>query len=175
VKTPLTALIALLLTAGSLGLAGTADAGEPLWAGVPLDELAQMGIQAPTLNDLDSGWRAPIEGGGFIQVDIFESVEAAREVFDFRRVAAFQAQLPELDIGGDVPAVGDGHVAVLFVDRNVVVTIRDPSEQATVRAGLIREALDIDHAAQPYDTREVDGERVSWDNYGRRTITPVSE
>jgi len=175
----------LTIALAALLFASPAVAGESLWAGVPLDALQAMDLEAPTLHALDSGWRAPIPGGGFVQVDIFDSVEEAREVFEFQRIARFQAQLPEVDIGGDVPAVGDRDFALLFIDRNVVVTISDPAGQATVRAGLIRGALNVgpedgpgDGAQQPVEAaevREVDGESIRWDSFGRRTVTPASE
>jgi len=161
---------------------GFAHADEPIWAGIPLDSLSQMGIDAPTLNHLDSGWRAPIRDGGFVQVNIFETEVAALEAFRFQSMAAASTQLSQLyaDIGGgdEVTAVGDGERFVLFLDRNVLVTIRDDNGEATIRAGQLRAALagpDVAYDLTPVDEQVVDGQRVTWDNYGRRTVSPASE
>lgn len=158
----MTALLLSLLSA-------PVSAGEPMWAGVPLDDLPALELGAPTLNTQGSGWRAPLEGGGFVQVDIFEDAEAARAAFDFQRVAAFSMPQPELDIGGAVPAVGDGAGAALFVDRNVVVLIRDDAGRATERCAAIRGALEIARELEQYawEQQELGEQVLRWDRYGR--------
>jgi hypothetical protein len=151
-----------------IALLSAAPGDLPPWAGVPLEQLPALALGEPSLHWLDSGWQAPLEGGGFVRVDLYASAQAALEAFEFQRQAAFTVALP--DAGLDVPAAGDGVGALMVVDRNALITVRDPGERAGERAAAVRAALVVDDgAAQVVRELEIDGLTVRWDGYGRRS------
>ncbi len=120
-------LLGLLLLMSGPALAGP-------FAGVPLDALPGLGLEAPTLDDYMDGWRAPLATGGFVAVQILADADAASAVFAKSAQTLTQRQAPALDVGDE--AVGDGESYVFVRFGNVLVQVRTDSGAGAVARGL---------------------------------------
>jgi len=155
---------------------------DTLWAGVPLAELAALGLGEADLHLEASGWRAPIpaqgaEGVGFVLCNIHPDLDAARADFAFQgggasAGAASSMAQPPLALAPGVDAVGDLAEFLVFRDQNMVCVVRDRAGRAAERAAALRAALVVDGASEPADWRALDGDgqRVLWDGFGRRRV-----
>ncbi len=151
-------------------------AGDDLWAGVPLDQLAALALGAADLHLDASGWRAPIpaeEGGriGFVLCNIHPDLDTAKADFAFQSGAASSVAQPPLALAPGVDAVGDLAEFLVFRDQNLVCAVRDHGGRAAERAADLRGALVAEGAAPQQEWRviEADGLRVAWDGFGRRS------
>ncbi len=147
-------------------LVGAALAADPPWAGVPLQALPSLGVGEPTLSHLGSVWRAPLDAGGFVDVTIYDSEQAALDAAARRVFTAAQHALPAL--GPD--RWGDGDSLLLIRDRNVLILVRSTRGDALGPAEALRRALVVDAAGPDWQTLTVDGVPVAWDSCGRRRV-----
>ncbi len=143
-----------------------ASAGEPLWAGVPLASLEALGIAAPSLSHLAPRWRAPLEGGGVVDVAWYPTPEAARQAAGAWSTMTSQRPLPPL--GTDRWGM-EGDI-LLVRERNLVLWVRSLDGSADlVMAGLL-ERLVVEVDDQEWQTRQVEGLTIAWDGCGRPRV-----
>ena len=118
----------------SLGLLllAPALAGEPTFAGVPVDDLPRLARTAPTFLDGVDGWRAVAPGGWALHRWAADAA-GGTETFRFL-VATVQAPLPAVVVPGADEARGDDHFVVAR-RANVVVQVR--AEHALAEAAAL--------------------------------------
>lgn len=145
---------------------GLASAGGPLWAGVPLAELAALGVGAPTLAHHTSAWRAPLEGGGIVDVAWFATEADAQRAAGARVFSSAQHALPPL--GPD--RWGSPGEILLVRDRNVVIFVRSQSGTADLAMTSLQGALVVDATGPDWQTLTLDGQPMAWDATGRRRV-----
>ncbi len=147
-------------------LFGLAAAGEALWAGVPLASLETLGVGTPTVSHLGSSWRAPLPGGGIVDLTWYATPELALAAAQGRIHTAAQHPLPALgqDLWG---APGD---ILLARDRNVLIFVRALDGTADTALQALQAALVVDATGPDWQTRVVDGVPVAWDSCGRRRV-----
>ncbi len=133
------------MIAGISALLGLLLAAAP-WAGVPLDRLPGLGLGAPSLAEradtgLEVAWRAPLEGGGWVDLAVHPDVASAEAAWpeDLLRLAA--RPFPALDLAGVDAAAGDGVGWVVARRDNVRVAVRDPAGRAAEVALALLGAL----------------------------------
>ncbi|MBN1335013.1 MAG: hypothetical protein JXB39_03535 [Deltaproteobacteria bacterium] len=162
-------LLGLLLAAGVAG----AGPSVPLpWVGIPLARLPELGVGVPMLSTEISGWKAPLQAGGFVRVWILPDEAVASAEFAFQQGAVSSRGLPPLAGLPEAEAAGDGAGILLVRDRNVLILVRDPEDQALEVAGRLRAALVTSAPEGTADERTM-GDRVwVWDSCGRLTVTP---
>ena len=119
-------LLSLVLCSSS------ALAGE--WAGVPLADLAELGVDAPSLSEISDGWRAPLAAGGLVVVDLLPDEDAARAMFASRAETRTTRAAGSLALGDE--AVGDGETYALVRYENVLVSVRAESDASAVAERL---------------------------------------
>lgn len=162
-------------------VAGQQVASTP-WAGVPLEMLPELSVGEPTLNLLESGWQAPIEGGGFVRVTLYTTELEAREAFQMQRMMATSAPLSVYEgvardrtddrVEDRVEAVGDGAGLLLLRDGNIILLVRDPQDEASAVVERLRAALQTDGVTRVWQQRELDGVQIWWDGFGCRREGP---
>jgi hypothetical protein len=147
-------------------LFGLATAAEPLWAGVPLASLEGLGIGAPTVSHLDSSWRAPLSGGGIVDVTWYPTVGAAQEAALVRGTQSAQRPLPEL-----APNRWGQEGEILLVrDQNVLMFVRSLDGTADVAMTALQGALVVEPSGDDWQEMRIDGQLVAWDACGRRRV-----
>lgn len=145
---------------------------QPIWAGIPLEDLSAMGVGSPTLDALEDAWQAPLGVGGLVRVVIHPNVASARRDFRLQSVAVATMPLKpyELPPLGDLDrVVGDGETILLVHTRNVLIFVHDPA----LEADEVTKALFAHLAVGPvdgvaYQDARINGRTVTWDQYGRR-------
>ncbi|MCK6521947.1 hypothetical protein L6R49_10950 [Myxococcota bacterium] len=125
----------VLLLASGLVWAGEPEL--PLWAGLPTERLAGLGLGEPTASELDPVFTAPLLDGGFVRWMWSPSVTEAEAAFKFQSVAAASRKQAPTTVPGYDEAVGDGAQLLVLRSRNLVLVIRSH----TGRAGEIAASL----------------------------------
>lgn len=143
-----------------------AVADEPLWAGVPLASLESLGVGAPTVSHRASSWRAPLAGGGIVDLSMFPTEQAAIRHAQARVYSSAQHVLPSL--GPD--RWGAPGEIVLIRDRNVVLFVRSSEGVADQVAEVLQEALVVETSGPDWKTLTVDGTVLAWDACGNRRV-----
>jgi hypothetical protein len=147
-------------------LLGLATAGEPLWAGVPLASLDTLGVGAPTVSHRTSAWRAPLAGGGIVDVALFPTEEDAIRHAQARVYSSSQHALPPL---GPDRWGAEGEI-LLVRDRNVVLFVRSQAGSADTAAAALQSALVVESTGPDWQTLTVGGVPLAWDACGNRRV-----
>lgn len=138
--------------------------------GVALDRLPTTipALGRPTVDELADRWRAPLADGGWVVVQVFPDANAARGAFDV--AATTQASRPPARLDADT--AGDDQLRLRRVG-NVVLTVRSTAGRAIAYADALERAI-VPGSPRPaprtpaFLAREVDGQTLRWDVYGRR-------
>lgn len=141
--------LVVALTSGLAFAGEPVPPGAPLWAGLPAERLAGIGLGEPTASALDPVFTAPLLDGGFVRWMWSPSVEDAAAAFAFQSVAASSLKQPAATVSGYEQAVGDGAQLLVLRSRNVVVVIRSHSGRATELAALLLLAFAPEGAQTP--------------------------
>jgi hypothetical protein len=145
---------------------GLAAAGGGIWAGVPLQDLTELGVGSPTLAHHTSAWRAPLDGGGIVDLWWFETQAEALTAAQARVTSSSQRPLPPL---GQDRWGAPGEI-LLVRDRNVVLFVRSGSGGADEAMSRLQAALVVESEGPDFQTLTVDGMAIAWDATGRRRV-----
>ncbi len=140
-----------------------ASAADTVWAGIPLDTLAPLGLGAPSIDVRGDAWRAGLPDDGFVRLAVFADADAARADFARAAQSASSRALPALPGVGD-EAAGDGAQVVLVRDANVVLQVVDPTGSASAWTDRLRASL-VTSCAGTWEAPPLAGER---DRCGRK-------
>jgi len=151
-------LLSLVLCTPTAALAGE-------WAGIPLADLPELGVESPSLSEISDGWRAPLAAGGMVVVDLLPDADAAQAMFASRAQTRTTRAASPLLLGDE--AVGDGETYALVRYENVLISVQTDAGASAV-AERLRGALVVTSPPGVHAQRDSDAGTLRWDAVGRR-------